>query len=247
MSRSILAARRVLVRHGRMVVLDLPHLELARGETLAIIGPNGAGKSTLLKVLALLERPNSGWIEMNGLPVWGQLPPGARTPDPVSLRRRFAVVFQEPLLLDTSVLANVAIGLRLRGLDRAQSNRRACLWLERLGIAGLADRSSRNLSGGEAQRTALARALVIEPEVLFLDEPFGALDPPTRRLVLADMQNVLRSLEQTTVLVTHDLDEALRFGDRLAVMIEGQIRQIDRPRAIMDAPADSTVAHFVSR
>ena len=245
MIETILAARDIQVRHGRKLVLDIPRLDVARGETLTIIGPNGAGKSTLLRTLALLDRPTSGWIEMHGAPVWGRIPRGIRVPDPVALRRRFSVVFQEPLLLDCSVQENVAIGLRLRGYDRARTGSRVNEWLYRFGIAGLAQRSARDLSGGEAQRTALARALVIEPDVLFLDEPFGALDPPTRRLVLADMEKVLRSLDLTTVLVTHDLEEALRFGDRLAVLVDGQIRQIDRPRTVMDEPADSTVARFI--
>jgi tungstate transport system ATP-binding protein len=156
-----------------------------------------------------------------------------------------AVVFQEALLLDSSVLANVETGLRLRGVARAEREERAVRWLKRFGIESLASRSSRTLSGGEAQRVSLARAFALEPEVLLLDEPFSALDTPTRALITEDLAAVLAETRKTTVLVTHDHDEAARLGDRVAVLIDGQVRQIGGPAEVFGAPADEDVAAFV--
>lgn len=224
-------------RRDGATVLAVPHLEVQRGEMLAIIGPNGAGKSTLLLTLALLLPPTAGVVR-----VAGEL----ATPDnTLRLRRRMAVVFQEPLLLDTSVAENVATGLKLRGIAPAERQKRVLAWLERFGIAHLAQRPARSLSGGEAQRTSLARAFALEPEVLFLDEPFSALDSPTRAAVTADLLAVLRATRVTTVLVTHDLDEALALGDRVGVLIGGRLRQLGPPQEVFNAPADAEVAGFV--
>ena len=156
-----------------------------------------------------------------------------------------AVVFQEALLLDTSVAENVATGLKLRGVARAERERRVSTWLERFGIAHLARRSARSLSGGEAQRVSLARAFALDPEALLLDEPFSALDAPTRAAVTADLMAVVRSTQTTTVMVTHDLDEALALGDRVGVLIGGQLRQIGPPEEVFATPADAEVAGFV--
>jgi len=231
-----LALRDVVVRRAGRVVLDVPHLDVAAGETLAVIGPNGAGKSTLLLQLALLERPAEGRVLYDGAPARGH---------ELALRRRMAVVFQDPLLLDRPVLANVETGLRLRGVPRGERRPRAMRWLARFGIAELAGRHARALSGGEAQRASLARAFALEPEVLLLDEPFSALDTPTRAALIADLAAVLGETPLTTVLVTHDHDEAARLGDRVAVIIDGRIRQEGTPSAIFGAPADEGVAAFV--
>ena len=181
------------------------------------MGPNGAGKSTLLRVLGLLETPTAGTVRFRGEAV---------TPaQGLAVRRRMASVFQEPLLADATVFDNVAMGLRFRGITRAAARPRVQAWLERFGIAALADRQARTLSGGEAQRVALARALVVEPELLLLDEPFAALDQPTRETLIQDLRGVLRADRVTTVLVTHHRGEALALGDRPAVLIGGRILQ----------------------
>jgi len=203
---------------------------------LAVVGPNGAGKSTLLQVMALLERPAAGDVFFDGQPVEG---------DRLPYRRRMAVLFQEPLLLDTSVDNNVRSGLSLRGLPRSEQARRTAYWLERLGIAHLARRPARSLSGGEAQRVSLARALTLEPEVLLLDEPFAALDPPMRESFLNDLEGIVREGRLTTVFVTHDRAEALRLGDRVAVMMGGSIRQVGTAAEVVSAPVDEEVAAFV--
>jgi tungstate transport system ATP-binding protein len=156
-----------------------------------------------------------------------------------------AVVFQEPLLLDRTVAANVETGLTLRGVPRAERKRRVQRWLAAFGIANLAQRSARTLSGGEAQRASLARAFALEPEVLLLDEPFSALDNPTRLAIVDDLALALSETNVTALLVTHDHDEAARLGDRVAVMIGGRIRQIGAPADVFGAPADEETAAFV--
>jgi tungstate transport system ATP-binding protein len=206
------------------------------GRVLAIIGPNGAGKSTLLLQLALLERPDAGVVLFESKPTRRH---------ELALRRRMAVVFQEPLLLDRSVLANVEAGLALRGVPRAVRRERAMRWLARFGVDALAARSSRTLSGGEAQRVSLARAFALEPEVLFLDEPFSALDQPTRAAVIEDLAGVLAETHVTTLFVTHDHDEAARLGDVVAVMMHGGIKQSGAPSEVFGGPVDEEVAAFV--
>lgn len=235
----MLAASGVEVRWGKtdLPALVVPSLEVRRGETLAVMGPNGAGKSTLLLVLALLLQPTSGRIGVAG--------ETATPTNALALRRRMAVVFQEPLLLDTTVARNVATGLELRGVPRKERERRVAEWLERFGIADLARRSARSLSGGEAQRTSLARAFALGPEVLLLDEPFSALDAPTRSAITQDLLGVLRATRMTTVLVTHDRDEALEFGDRVGVLVRGELRQVGPPAEVFGTPADAEVASFV--
>jgi tungstate transport system ATP-binding protein len=165
--------------------------------------------------------------------------------DLLAIRRRFASVFQDALLCDTTVQANVTLGLTLRGQSSSQAAIQVQPWLTRLGIAHLARREARTLSGGEAQRTSLARAFAIRPDILFLDEPFGALDPPTRDELLTLLQSLLRHEGTTTVFVTHDRDEALRLGDRIAVMLDGHIHQVGRPSEVFGRPVSEEVARFV--
>ena len=156
-----------------------------------------------------------------------------------------ASVFQEPLLCDATVAANVRLPLSFRGVEQGEADRRARPWLERLGIGPLAGRPARTLSGGEAQRTSLARAFAVDPEVLFLDEPFSALDPPTRETLLDDLGRVLGDARTTTVFVTHDRAEALRLGDRVAVVLDGRVAQVGPTAEVFGAPVDEAVARFV--
>lgn len=234
----VVSARSVQVQRGGRTVLDLPILDVRRGELLGIIGPNGAGKSTLAGILGLLEQPSAGdvWFEGRRV-VW--------RPDPLLIRRRISMVFQEPLLFDTSVFENVATGLRLRGTLVPVIRERVDQWLERLKIGHLARRSARTLSGGESQRTSLARALVLEPVLLLLDEPFRALDPPTREDLIADLLPLLRRQATTTVLVSHDHDEALGLSDRVGVLLNGRVAQLDAPEVLLERPASDAVAGFI--
>ena len=215
MAQALLALQGLSVRYGEASILNIPALAVQTGEVLAIIGPNGAGKSTLLRVMGLLEQPAEGKIYFQGQE--------AAPRNTLALRRRMASVFQEPLLLNASVYENAAMGFTLRGLDRHSMERRVRPWLERLGIAHLVRQPARSLSGGEAQRTSLVRALALDPELLLLDEPFSALDPPTREGLLLDLETILREEGITTVFVTHDRNEAFMLGDRVAILMGGEL------------------------
>ena len=231
---TILEATDLAVRRGDASVVAIDRLEVSEGETLAVLGPNGAGKSSLLLALASLL-PMTGELRWRGRPI----------EDPLRYRRATSFVFQRPLLLDRSVQDNAALGLELRGASAAGRARRAEDALSRLGVWHLARRPARELSGGEAQRVSIARALATDPEILFLDEPFSALDAPTREGLTADLAQVLRERGVTTILVTHDRDEAVSLGDRVAVLMRGRLRQLGTADAVFSMPADPEVAAFV--
>ena len=239
--KPMIEARRIRVERAGRLLLEVPDLAIRKGETLAVIGPNGAGKSTLVRVLGMLEQPASGRVSFDGQVVLDPSP----AVDLVSLRRKTAVVFQEPLLMDNTVFNNVALGLRLRGVAGQELTERVNLWLGRFGISQLADRQARTLSGGEAQRTSLARAFVLSPQLLLLDEPFAGIDPATRSAVQADVQQAILEAATTTVLVTHDRDEALLFGNRVAVLVGGHVAQVGPPDEVFSRPADAHVAEIV--
>ena len=232
----LLLTEDLLVRRGGATVLEIPSLSIFQGQTLVLIGPNGAGKSTLLLTLAGLLKFARGRILFRGEPIAN---------GGFDYRRHIAMVFQEPLLFDTTVFENVAAGLKIRGVARTEIERTVPEYLERFGVGHLAKRSARKLSGGEAQRTSLARAFVTKPEIVFLDEPFSALDPPTREALTGDLERILRETHTTAVASTHDQTEALRLGDRLAVVLGGRIAQIGPVAEVMNRPADEFVASFV--
>jgi tungstate transport system ATP-binding protein len=235
---SAVEAINLLVVLGGVKVLDVSSLQVRPGEVLMIIGPNGSGKTTLLLSLALLLKPEKGEILYKGVPI-------INSSQTLETRRRLAVVFQEPLLLNSSVWDNVTLGLKLRGIKREEAKKRARKWLDRFGIADLTKRQARLLSGGEAKRASLARAFVLQPEVLFLDEPFAALDSPTRQGLLEDFEGVLRETGVTTVMVTHDRYEALALGDRVAVLMNGSISQIGTLDEVFGSPVNEEVARFI--
>jgi tungstate transport system ATP-binding protein len=233
----LLEVHELVVMRAQRRILEVDELQIRSGETLTVVGPNGAGKSTLLLALARLVRPDRGVILFAGVPLGGH--------DELAHRRRIGLVLPAPLLLSTSVFDNVAAGLRFRRVGAAETRERVEEWLERLSITHLRDRPAVQLSTGEAQRVSLARAFVLDPELLLLDEPFASLDPGTRAELTDDFDRLRRGTATTCVLVTHDLNEAARLGDRMAVLLDGSIRQCDAPGRVMAAPADEDVAAFL--
>ena len=238
MTTPLLEIKNLVLVRGEVQVLDIPALLLHENEVLSIIGPNGSGKSTLLLTLASLLQPTTGELRCRG-----EIISSRRSAE--TYRRRLAMVFQEPLLFDTTVFENVATGLKIRGISRNEIKGRVQRSLELFNIRHLADRSARKLSGGEAQRTSLARAFAINPEIVLLDEPFASLDPPTRLALTEDLERILKETGTAAVMATHDQLDALRLSDRMAVMKSGRIIQDGPPVEVMHRPADEFVASFV--
>jgi tungstate transport system ATP-binding protein len=230
--------RNLLLQRNEHDVLHIDSLNIERGETLTVVGPNGAGKSTLLLALAHLLKPTRGDIQFDGKSVtqWNDL----------EYRRKISYVFQAPLLMDMSVEQNVALGLKFRGVPKEEIRERVGRWIKAMGIESLSKRRASQLSGGEAQRVSLARAFVLEPELLLLDEPFAALDPPTRAKLLDDLSALLAEDHRTAVFVTHNLNEAAKLSHRIAVIVGGTLRQVGTVREIKTRPADETVRAFLS-
>ncbi|MFC1661010.1 ABC transporter ATP-binding protein [Gemmatimonadota bacterium] len=240
MSENVLELHDVAVAYDGRTVLEVPHLAVRRGEILTLLGENGSGKTTLLRLLGLLIRPARGRVMFGGEEVdFG----GARRL--LELRRRMAGVMQEPLLCRMNVRRNVGLGLRFRGLPKPEAEQRVDAWLRRLSISHLGDRPASSLSGGEAQRTSLARAMVLDPEVLLLDEPFAALDAPTRQSQLQEFRKVLADSRVTALFATHDRGEALGLGDRVAVLMRGRVAQVASPETVFSRPERIEVARFV--
>ena len=228
------------VRRGDFT-LDL-ELEIAAGQVVALLGPNGAGKSTALRALAGLFRITSGQITVGGRVVADAASGIHRAPH----ERPIGVVFQDYLLFPhLTVLDNVAFGPLVRGLDRAEARQRAAVWLDRVGIADLANAKPRTVSGGQAQRVALARALATEPRLLLLDEPLAALDAKTRLLVRTEVRRHLADFSGATLLVTHDPIDASVLADWLVVIEHGRVVQQGTPPEVARRPRTDYVARLV--
>lgn len=234
---SLLALEGVeVVREGK-AILSLPRLDVREKEILAVLGPTGAGKSTLLRLLHLLEKPAAGAVSWRGERVsW---------PAPLPLRRRISMTFQDPLLLSGTTYDNVAYGLSLRGVDGSERRDRVEQALRLFHVEHVARQQARTLSGGEAQRTALARAVVLSPELLLLDEPFAALDAPIRRHLLEDLVRVVRERGITCVYVTHEQAEAFSVADRIAVLRRGRLLQEGTPEEVLFRPTSREAARFL--
>jgi len=222
--------------YGRVRAVDGVDLELRSGEMLTLLGPSGCGKTTVLRLIAGLEAPEVGTIEIAGRRVAG---PGGSVPPE---RRRVGMVFQDHALFPhLSVADNVGYGIR-RDPDRAV---RVAELLELVNLPEADERMPHELSGGMQQRVAIARALAPRPDVILLDEPFSNLDAALRTQLRGDLREILRAAGASAVLVTHDQDEALTLGDRMAVMVRGRIEQIDTPEIVYGEPASAFVATFV--
>jgi tungstate transport system ATP-binding protein len=232
----LLQAEGLRIRRGGVQVLDLSAFSIAAEEKVAVIGPNGAGKSSLLLGLACLIGRESGMITFQGK----QITPATET----EFRRQIAVLFQEPLLFDTTVLDNVAEGLRIRGKGRREARENAMESLELFKVGHLAGRSAHKLSGGEAQRVSLARAFAIKPRLILMDEPFSSLDLPTRIVLAEDLGRILHESGTAALIATHDRIEALKVVDRLVVIDGGIIVQEGPPQEVIARPVNQFVAAF---
>ncbi|RMI41348.1 ABC transporter ATP-binding protein [Streptomyces triticirhizae] len=225
--------------NGTVAVDDLD-FEVAEGELVTLVGPSGCGKTTTMRLVNRLEEPTSGRILLGGEDIAGV--------DPVRLRRRIGYVIQQVgLFPHRTVLDNTATVPVLLGRGRKAARRRAAELLELVGLdpAVYGGRYPDQLSGGQRQRVGVARALAADPPVLLMDEPFGAVDPVVRERLQNEFLRLQREVRKTVLFVTHDIEEAVRLGDRIAVFGQGRIEQYDSPAAVLGAPATDYVASFV--
>ncbi len=216
-------------------------LDVHEGEIFVIMGLSGSGKSTLVRCMSRLIEPTAGEILFNGENLLK-----ANAKRMIEIRRhQMGMVFQHfALLPHLTVLGNVAFPLEIQGIDRARREARAAEMIELVGLAGREGFFPRELSGGQQQRVGIARSLAVEPELWFLDEPFSALDPLIRREMQDEFMRLQSVLKKTIVFITHDIDEAIRLADRIAIMKDGHVVQIGTPEEIVMAPADDYVAEF---
>ncbi|GFG70077.1 sulfate/molybdate ABC transporter ATP-binding protein [Mycolicibacter senuensis] len=223
-------------RYGDFVALDNVDFAVPSGSLTALLGPSGSGKSTLLRAIAGLDHPDSGTVTINGVDVTG-VPPQ---------RRGIGFVFQHyAAFKHMTVRDNVAFGLKIRKRPKSEVKEKVDNLLGVVGLSGFQARYPSQLSGGQRQRMALARALAVDPQVLLLDEPFGALDAKVREDLRAWLRRLHEEVHVTTVLVTHDQAEALDVADRIAVLNQGRIEQLGTPTEVYDAPANAFVMSFL--
>lgn len=237
MSEPLYRLRNVRHEYQGRCVLNVERLDIFPGEILALVGPSGAGKSTLLRLLNFLEAPTHGTIGYRGYAF------DAAQPMPLALRRQVTTVFQRPLLLGRSVRDNVAYGLRLRGRRNEQAHISQAL--AQVGLAEVARQPARTLSGGEAQRVALARATVLEPAVLLLDEPTANLDPYNVGVIEEIVLRLNQEKATTLVLVTHNVFQARRLAQRVALLLNGQVVEVGEKEQFFAAPRDPRTVDFV--
>ncbi len=233
----ILRLEKILYRAGGKPILEVEELGVRQGEILTVLGRTGAGKSTLLRLMNFLIRPEKGKILWRGERV--------QTPVRLELRRRIAMTFQDPLLFKGSVYQNVIYGLHLRGLRGKKARQRVDEVLSILAIDHLRQRPCNKLSGGEAQRVALARSVVLRPDLLLLDEPLASLDPATKESLAREIKQVVRHFQLTCVYVTHDQGEASQVADRIAIIERGRILQVGAAEEIFYCPQNEEVAYFI--
>jgi ABC-type sugar transport system ATPase subunit len=223
-----------LAKNGRPV-LQIPDLRFPSGTTTAVFGPNGSGKTTLLRVIAGLERPARGEVRLGGL----------RVGHDAAGRKQIGMAFQSAVFVRGSVRHNLDLALRLRDVSALERRSRIADAAEECGIAHLLDRSARHLSGGEAQRVNLARALALRAPVTLLDEPLSGVDRVARTQLLADLPHLLAKFAATTILVTHDREEAFRLADRLVIVIAGAVRAAGVKSQIYAHPPDRETAELL--
>ena len=233
---SILEFRNVTKRFGDVIAVEDMSFEVAQGEYVVMVGPSGSGKTTLLLMLGGFESPDSGHILLND-EVVEELPPA---------KRNTATVFQDYALFPhMRVLSNVEFGLKMRGIGREERRRRALEMLELVGLKDLEERRPHELSGGQRQRVALARSLVVHPDIILLDEPLGALDAALRRQMQRELKAIQKKVGITFVHVTHDQEEAMHVADRLIVIHHGVLQDNGTPHRIYHRPRSRFAAEFM--
>jgi tungstate transport system ATP-binding protein len=225
--------------YGEREVLQDLNLSIGRGEVFALIGPTGAGKTTLLRIINLLEVPGAGEIYFDGK----HIPRSGK--QRLEIRRRMSFIHQKPQVFNLSVYDNVACGLRWRGEQKNRIAEKVGHILEMVGLEGYKDRNARTLSGGEAQRVALARSLVLEPEVLLLDEPTANLDPVSAAKVEQLISYIAGQRNTTMIMATHDMPQGQQLADRIGVLLDGRLVQTGNATDIFRSPQNKEVAHFV--
>lgn len=236
------AAAGLELSYGRTAVLRGVDFSLEKGRTLALLGPSGCGKTTLLRLVAGLLAPTGGKIAIAGQTVADAMQGTFVPPE----RRGLGMVFQDYALWPhLSVGGNVSFPLEMRGLNRAERESRTTRALDRVGLAGYADRRPSELSGGQQQRVAIARAIVAEPDLILFDEPLSNLDRELRENMVGELATLISTLDLTAIYVTHDHDEALTLADEVAVMRSGVIEQLASPDILINAPASAEVAEFL--
>jgi len=227
----------VVKSYGERVVLHVESLDIHWGEIFSIVGPSGSGKSTLLRLLDFLEPPTAGQIHFQNHSV------NDADSVPLAIRRQVTTVFQKPVLMNTTVYDNVAYGVKIRGERGVESKVKKAL--ARVGLMDFARAPARTLSGGEAQRVALARAMVVEPQVLLLDEPTANLDPYNVGLIEGIVADLNHRKGTTVVLVTHNVFQARRLAQRVALLLEGKIVEVASAERFFSSPSDPRTLAFV--
>ena len=225
--------------YNDVVILTDINLSLERGEVFVLIGPTGSGKTTLMKLLDLLEKPSSGHIYFDEVDVT------AAESDRLATRRRMSLVQQKPIVFSMNVYDNVVAGLKWRGIAKDSVKEKVEYTLDLVGMADYAGRDAKTLSGGETQRIALARALVVEPELLLLDEPTANLDPNSVSKIEEVIEHVIKEHEISVFMTTHDMVQGQRLSHKVGVLIDGRMLQMGKPNEIFNAPQSKEVAEFV--
>lgn len=232
----------VLEQTGHVIAVKDVSFEVNEGEVFVVMGLSGSGKSTLVRCLNRLIEPTKGQILIDGVDLSTMNEKELRN----TRRHRISMVFQQfALFPHRSVVENAAYGLELQGMDKAQRHKQALAMLEMVGLNGWENSYPDELSGGMQQRVGLARALALDPEILLMDEPFSALDPLIRRQMQDEFINLMEAVHKTIIFITHDLNEALKLGERIVIMKDGEFVQLGSPGEIVTAPADEYVTEFV--
>ncbi len=225
--------------YASRTVLNIPHLELEPNKIYAILGPNGAGKTTLLRILNLLDLPDTGQLQYMGCDT------NADMQERLAMARQMCMVFQKPFMFRTTVYKNVAYGLKLRRVPKSEINRLVVDSLDFVGLGEFHSRTATTLSGGESQRLALARALVLQPRVLLLDEPTANLDPSTVQMIEEIIRNYQQQYNMTVIIVTHNIFQAQRIADECILLMDGKVIEQGSTKQIFSHPQDERTRHFL--